>query len=175
MHAGERSVGSLLSLLACTALAGAAALLVLVTAAAATPFGTSYTASVVNLPGTDTAVLAFDGLDEALGSSGLVVGENSTTFVGFEMVEFSLRTADGNPFVGQQVSPLEMASVLATDLQYFGDPSLLEARANSPSRAPASVTARMTTRSRSSRSPPSRTTAIPSPAGQATRTASMAW
>jgi hypothetical protein len=97
----------------------------------ASPFGTSYTASAVNFPGTDTAVLEFDGLDEALGSSGLIVGETSTSFVGFELLEFSLRTANGNALVGQQLDALATASVLVTDLHYFGDPTPLQALADS--------------------------------------------
>jgi hypothetical protein len=99
--------------------------------AGASPFGTSYTASATNFPGTDTAVLEFDGLEETLGSSGLVVGETSTTFVDFELIEFSLRTGDGNPFVGQQVAPLDVASLLASDLRWFGDPTPVGALADS--------------------------------------------
>jgi hypothetical protein len=99
--------------------------------AAASPFGTSYTASVTNLPGTDTAVLEFDGLEEALGSSGLVVGETSTPFIDFELIEISLRTADGNPFVGQLVDAEAIASLLVTDLHWFGDPTPAAALADS--------------------------------------------
>jgi hypothetical protein len=85
----------------------------------------------VNFPGSDSAVLEFDGLEEPLGSSGLVVGESSTTFVGFELLEFSLRTADGNAFVGQQLDALAVASVLVTDLHWFGDPNPVQALADS--------------------------------------------
>ena len=99
--------------------------------AAASPYGTYYTASVVNLPGTASALLYFDGLDEVLGSSGLVVGEGSTSLPGFELVEFWLRTEDGNPFVGQQVAPLGAASVSVPDLHWFGDPTPVQTLANS--------------------------------------------
>jgi hypothetical protein len=121
--------GSVSPLASCFLLA--AALSLFAGPAAASPFGTSYTASVTNMPGTDTAVLEFDGLEETLGSSGLVVGENSTPFLGFELIEFSLRTADGNPFVGQQVAAAAIASVRVTDLHWFGDPNPAQALPNS--------------------------------------------
>lgn len=98
--------------------------------AAASPFGTQYTASVSNLPGSDTAVLAFDGLEEPVGGSGLLVGENATSFAGFELLEFSLRTLDGNPFVGQQDDALAVASVSVLDLHWFGDPNPAQALAD---------------------------------------------
>lgn len=99
--------------------------------AAALPWGTQYTASVVNLPGTDTAVLEFDGLEEPLGSSGLLVGEMATQFVDFVLIELSLHPADGNPFVGQQIAPLETASASATGLHLYGDPTPLRMLADS--------------------------------------------
>lgn len=103
----------------------------LATPAAASPFGTQYSATVTNLPGTATATLSFDGLEEPLGSSGLVVGETATSFDGFELVEFSLRTADGESFVGQQGAPTDPASVLVTDLHWLGDPTPASALARS--------------------------------------------
>lgn len=93
----------------------------------ASPFGTQYTASVSNFPGSDTAVLSFDGLEEPLGTSGLIVGENATPYVDFELLEFSLATANGQPFVGQQVDPLAVASVSVLDLHWFGDPNPVQA------------------------------------------------
>jgi hypothetical protein len=89
--------------------------------AAASPYGTTYTASASNFPGTDSALLAFDGLAEVLGLSGLVVDESSTTLGSIELIEFSLSTADGNPFVGQQDDPLGLASVSVTGLHWFGN------------------------------------------------------
>ena len=99
--------------------------------ALASPFGTTYTAAAVNFPGSATATLDFDGLEEPLGSSGLLVGESSTPFATFELLEFSLRTADGNPFVGQQLSSTDPASVSITDLFWFGDPNPAAVLANS--------------------------------------------
>ena len=67
--------------------------------ASSSPFGTSYSASVSNLPGSDSAVLFFDGLEESVGTSGLLANETATNFGAVELLEFSLRTADGNPFL----------------------------------------------------------------------------
>jgi hypothetical protein len=97
----------------------------------ASPFGTTYTAMASNLPGSDTAVLGFDGLPEELGLSGLVVNETSTTLGSIELIEWSASTADGQPFVGQQADPLGLASVGVTDLHWFGDPTPAGTVANS--------------------------------------------
>jgi len=106
-------------------------LLSLAAPALATPFGTTYTATAVNFPGSATATLEFDGLEEALGSSGLLVNESSTSFASFELLEFSLRTANSDPFVGQQLSPTTPASVSVSDLFWFGDPNPAGALADS--------------------------------------------
>jgi hypothetical protein len=100
-------------------------------AASATPFGTSYQASVSNLPGSDMATLSFDGLEEAVGSSGLLVNETTHTLGGVELLEFAVRSADGNPFVGQQDDGAAVASVGVTGLQWFGDPTPAAMVANS--------------------------------------------
>src|SRR5690606_35564919 len=60
-------------------------------AAETSPFGTSYTATVTNLPGSATGPLPFDGLPKPLGSSGLVVREKATSFGAYQLLEFSLR------------------------------------------------------------------------------------
>lgn len=113
----------------------AMALALLAAPALAGPYGTSYVASVVNLPGTATAPLTFDGVATPLGSSGLVVGEKSTSFGGpyggYELLEFSLRTADGEPFVGQQLASTEVARVGISGLQWLDDSSPATAIANS--------------------------------------------
>jgi hypothetical protein len=98
------------------------------------PFGSQYTAEVENLPGTDSAVLAFDGVEEAVGVAGVRIGEQVTPLGGGDLVEFSIRTADGEPFVGQQVDsfapsvarirdlvwlPEEEAGVILPDTVYF--------------------------------------------------------
>jgi hypothetical protein len=93
-------------------------------AASATPFGTSYLANVSNLPGDAAGIsLEFDGLEEAVGSSGLRVREQATGLGPVVLLEFSLRTADGAGFVGQQLDPGAVASVSVTGLHWFGDPT----------------------------------------------------
>lgn len=87
-------------------------------AAESSPFGTSYTATATNLPGNATVPLTFDGLPKPLGSSGLVVRERSTSFGAYQLLEFSLRTADGDGFVGQQSDPMAPASVSVANLQW---------------------------------------------------------
>ena len=67
---------------------------------AASVFGTSYTGTVTNFPSSATASLAFDGLEEAVGASGLIVTEMGTMIGSMELVEFTLTTADGEPFPG---------------------------------------------------------------------------
>ena len=108
----------------------AAALLAAIPASSS-PFGTAYTANVSNLPGSESAMLLFDGLEEAVGSSGLLVNETATTLGSVELLEFSLSTADGNPFLGQQDDALAVASVSVTGLHWFGVPTPAVMVANS--------------------------------------------
>lgn len=92
--------------------------------AAATPFGTSYVADVSNLPGDATGIsVEFDGLPETVGGSGLIVNEQATTLGPVALLEFSLRTADGNGFVGQQGDPNAASIVSVSGLHWFGDPT----------------------------------------------------
>ena len=87
-------------------------------AAESSPFGTIYTATATNLPGNATVPLTFDGLPKPLGGSGLVVREKATSFGAHQLLEFSLRTADGDGFVGQQSDPMAPASVSVANLQW---------------------------------------------------------
>jgi hypothetical protein len=108
-------------------LAAAAALILVETATATSVFGTSYTGTVANLPDSDSASLAFDGLPETVGTSGLIVSETATMIGGVELVEFTLTTGDGEPFVGQQNDPAATSNVEITDLHGFGDPTPMQA------------------------------------------------
>lgn len=70
--------------------------------AQANPFGTDYVVTVDNLPGDGSAMVGFDGLPEAVGASGATVRERVTELGPITYVEITLRTEDGEPFLGQQ-------------------------------------------------------------------------
>jgi hypothetical protein len=104
------------------------------TVANASPLGTSYVAQVTNLPGDASSTLAFDGLESPLGSSGLRVREKTTSFGTYQLIEFSLKTADGEGFIGQQADPMAPASVSVSDLSWsVGSEDPTSARAESDS------------------------------------------
>jgi hypothetical protein len=73
--------------------------------AQANPFGSDYVVTIGNLPGDASAVVGFDGLPEAVGASGATVRERATELGPITYVEITVRTANGDPFLGQQADP----------------------------------------------------------------------
>ena len=90
-----------------------AAVLVAAIAASAhaNPLGSSYTVTIANLPDSDSAVIYFDGLPETVGASGATVTEKVIDLGPTTYVEITVRTANGEAFLGQQANGAAPASV----------------------------------------------------------------
>lgn len=99
----------------------------LAAAAHANPFGNDYSVSIANLPSDGSTVVGFDGLPEAVGASGAMVTERMTELGATTYVEISVRTADGEPFLGQQTDGSAPVSAAVADLFWLplGEPAAL--------------------------------------------------
>jgi len=94
----------------------AATLLAMVAPAQSNPFGTEYSGSVVNLPGTGGATLRFDGVAKLVGESGLVVRETLVERGSTMWIEFALTTPTGT-FLGQQIDPDALSQLILQGLK----------------------------------------------------------
>jgi len=113
-----------------------AGLLALPVVALADPTGSVYTGTVQNLPGDGSGAVTFDSSFASVGASGSQVAEQSKAFIASggsapfdtdgELLEFSLRTLDGNGFVTQQSAGFSSFSI--QNLSWNGTPGQVRAQ-----------------------------------------------